>query len=90
MKSFIQKRLHEALTSKSDKGNRYLKMLQTAKFQHYDDPKGHLSTFNHGEEDRKRLVSKLSKQDKETYKEWLKTPEGEASIKKFAEQCTTC
>ena len=81
--------LREALTnrvilkSKSDKGNRYFKMLRTAKFQHYDSPKGELSTFNHGEEDRKRLVSKLSKEDKETYRCWLKTPEGLESLELF-------
>lgn len=70
-----------SLKSKSDKGNRIFKMLKTAKFQHYDSPKGELSSFSYGEDDRKRLVSKLSKEDKKTYREWLKTPEGEASIK---------
>ena len=71
------------LVSKSDKGNRIFKQLQTAKFQHYDMPKGELSNFIKGEEDRKRLVSKLGKEDKKTYREWLKTPEGEKSIKLF-------
>lgn len=89
MKSLIKNLLHEALESDSEKGKRYFEMLKTAKFQHYDDPKGQLSTFNKGEEDRKRLVSKLSKKDKEAYKEWLKTPEGEASLKRFEEYCTT-
>lgn len=84
-KNYIDK--HSELTesikliSKSDKGNRIFKMLKSAKFQHYDMPKGELSSFSYGEEDRKRLVSKLSKEDKKTYKEWLKTPEGEKSMK---------
>lgn len=90
MKSLIKELLREALKSKSDKGNRYLKMLETGMFQHYDMPKGELSTFNHGEEDRKKLVSKLSKEDKVTYREWLKTPEGQDSIKLFEKNCTTC
>lgn len=76
------------LKSKSDKGNRYFDMLKTAEFQHYDSPKGELSPFYKGEEDRKRLVSKLSDADKKTYREWLKTTEGQASIEKFAEFCT--
>ncbi len=90
MKSYIKTLLKEGLAnkkillkSKSDKGNRYFDMLRTAKFQHYDSPKGELSTFNKGEEDRKRLVSKLSNEDKQTYRAWLKTPEGEESIKLF-------
>jgi hypothetical protein len=71
------------LVSKSDKGNRYFQMLKTAKFQHYDSPNGELSTFNKGEEDRKRLVNKLSKEDKITYRLWLKTKEGQKSIELF-------
>lgn len=71
------------LKSKSDKGNRYFEMLKTAKFQHYDSPKGELSTFTKGEDDRKRLVSKLSQEDKKKYKEWLKTDEGKESLKLF-------
>ncbi len=71
------------LKSKSDKGNRYFKMLRTGKFQHYDSPKGELSTFTKGEEDRKRLVSHLSQEDKKTYRAWLKTPEGKESLKLF-------
>lgn len=74
---------NESLVSKSDKGNRYFKMLKTGKFQHYDSPKGELSTFSKGEEDRKRLVSKLSKADKKKYTEWLKTPEGQKSLQNF-------
>lgn len=70
-----------SLKSKSDKGNRFFEMLRTAKFQHYDMPKGELVSFSYGEVDRKRLISKLSKEDKETYKAWLKTPEGENSMK---------
>ncbi len=73
------------LKSKSAKGNRYFEMLKTAKFQHYDSPKGELSTFNKGEEDRKRLISKLSVEDKKKYKEWLKTSEGKESLKLFKE-----
>ena len=69
------------LKSKSDKGNRLFKMLRIAKFQHYDSPKGELSSFSYGEDDRKRLVSRLSKEDKKTYREWLKTSEGEESMK---------
>lgn len=69
------------LVSKSDKGNRYFKMLRDAEYQHYDMPKGELVSFSYGEEDRKRLVSKLSKADKEIYRAWLKTPEGEKSMK---------
>lgn len=69
------------LKSKSDKGNRYFEMLKTAKFQHYDMPKGELAQFSYGEEDRKRLVSKLSKEDKKTYREWIKTSEGKESMK---------
>ena len=84
-KILIKKLLREAVTeiklsSNSKKGNRYFEMLKTAKFQHYDSPKGELSTFSKGEEDRKRLVSKLSKADKKTYREWLKTDEGKASL----------
>lgn len=94
MKVLIKELLREALSdkvilkSKSDKGNRYFEMLRTAKFQHYDSPKGELSNFTHGEEDRKRLVGELSKEDKETYKAWLKTSEGEESLEKFKEYCT--
>lgn len=69
------------LKSKSDKGNRLFKQLKTAKFQHYDMPKGELVSFSYGEEDRKRLVSKLSKEDKKIYRAWVKTPEGEKSMK---------
>lgn len=68
------------LVSKSDKGNRYFKMLKDGNFQHYDMPKGELVPFSYGEEDRKRLVSKLSKVDKKIYRAWLKTPEGEKSM----------
>src|SRR3972149_2287763 len=71
------------LKSKSHKGNRLFDMLKTAKFQHYDSPKGELSTLNHGEEDRKRIVSKLGKADKKTYREWIKTPEGKESLERF-------
>jgi len=71
------------LVSKTDKGNRYFKMLSTGQFQHYDMPKGDLATFSRGEEDRKRLVSKLGKADKKIYRAWLKTPEGETSLKIF-------
>jgi hypothetical protein len=71
------------LKSKSDKGNRYFEMLRTGKFQHYDMPKGELSRFTQGEEDRKRLVSHLSIEDKKTYKEWIKTPEGQKSLELF-------
>jgi len=93
MKEFIKNILREniekvTLKSKSDKGNRYFEMLKTAKFQHYDMPKGELSDFTHGEEDRKRLVSHLSKEDKKTYKEWLKTPEGKVSVELFKKSCT--
>lgn len=73
------------LKSKSKKGNRHFEMLKTAKFQHYDMPKGELSPFTHGEESRKKLVSKLSKEDKKTYRKWLKTNEGQKSIKLFDE-----
>jgi len=72
--------LESVLKSKSDKGNRYFKMLKTAKFQHYDMPKGELVSFSYGEDDRKRLVSKLSKADKKVYREWIKTPEGDKSM----------
>ena len=77
----INNSINESLKSKSEKGNRYFEMLKTAKFQHYDSPKGELSTFNKGEEDRKRLLSKLSVEDKKKYKEWLKTDEGKESLK---------
>jgi hypothetical protein len=69
------------LKSKSHKGNRIFDMLKTAKFQHYDSPKGELSSFSKGEEDRKRIASKLSTSDKKSYKEWLKTSEGQESLK---------
>lgn len=69
-----------SLNSKSDKGNRNFEMLSTGRFQHYDMPKGELSQFSHGEEDRKRLISKLSKEDKKTYRDWIKTPEGKKSM----------
>lgn len=68
------------LKSKSHKGNRLFDMLRTAKFQHYDSPKGELSSFSKGEEDRKRIASKLSTADKKLYKEWLKTSEGKESL----------
>ena len=71
------------LKSKSDKGDRYLKMLQTGMFQHYDSPKGELSKLTGGEETRKRLMSHLSKEDKKTYKEWLKSTEGQESLNLF-------
>lgn len=83
IKEEIEKLFEETLKSNSDKGNRFFDMLMTAKFQHYDSSKGELSTFTHGEEDRKRMVSKLSKADKQTYREWLKTPEGQRSIELF-------
>ena len=85
IRSIIRNILKEnfGLKSKSDKGNRYFKMLKTAEFQHYDSPKGELSKFTKGEEDRKRLVSKLSKEDKVKYKEWLKTEDGKKSIELF-------
>jgi hypothetical protein len=95
MKDFIKNILRENITeksielkSKSDKGNRYFEMLRTGQFQHYDMPKGELSTFTRGEEDRKRLVSKLSDEDKKTYKKWLKTEEGQLSVKIFEKNCT--
>lgn len=65
-------------------------MLISGKFQHYDMQKGELSNFTKGEEDRKRLVSKLSKEDKENYREWLKTLEGKESIQLFDNNCTIC
>ena len=68
------------LKSKSDKGNRLFNQLKTRLFQHYDMPKGELSTIYGGEEKRKKIVSKLSKEDKKTYREWLKTPEGQKSL----------
>jgi len=84
IKAEIQKLFESIeLKSKSDKGNRHFEMLKTAMFQHYDSPKGELSKFTHGEEDRKRLVSKLSDADKKLYREWLKTPEGQESIETF-------
>ena len=96
MKNLIKTLLREALSakvilkSKSDKGNRYFEMLRSGEFQHYDSPKGELSTFNKGEEDRKRLVSKLSKENKKIYRAWLKTPEGQDSLGIFSGNCTTC
>lgn len=78
------------LKSKSKKGNKIFKQLKTCQFQHYDMPKGELSYFRKGEEDRKRLVSKLSKEDKKLYREWLKTDEGEISKNLFLSNCTTC
>lgn len=96
MKNFIKQLLREGLNdsvelkSKSEKGNRYFKMLKTAEFQHYDMPKGELSDLTKGEEDRKRLVSKLSKEDKKTYRAWLKTDEGKKSIELFKLKCTYC
>jgi len=74
--------LGESLKSKSAKGNRYFKMLETGMFQHYDSPKGELSPVG-DDEDRKRLVTHLSQEDKKQYREWLKTPEGKASLKNF-------
>lgn len=71
------------LTSKSAKGKRLFKMLMSAEFQHYDSPKDQLSRFSRGEEDRKRIASKLSKEDKKKYRTWLKTPEGKESIELF-------
>ncbi|CAG7579681.1 MAG: hypothetical protein SLAVMIC_00008 [uncultured marine phage] len=73
------------LKSKSDKGNRNFQMLKTGMFQHYDMPKGELSKLTGGEKARKRIVSKLSKEDKKIYKDWLKTPEGEKSLELFQE-----
>ena len=67
------------LKSKSDKGNRTFEKLKTAKFQHYDMPKGELSDFSN-DEDRKRLISKLSKEDKKKYREWIKTEDGKKSL----------
>lgn len=88
IKKVVRKILEEdsiELKSKSEKGNRLFKMLKTAEFQHYDSTKGELSKFSKGEEDRKRIASKLSSVDKKNYKEWLKTTEGEESINKFNE-----
>jgi len=78
----FKSQINENLISKSAKGNRYFKMLETGLFQHYDSPKGELSPIG-DDDDRKRLVSKLSKEDKAKYKEWLKTDEGKASLKNF-------
>lgn len=72
----------ESLKSKSDKGNRTLDMLKTATFHHYDSPKGVMSPLK-GEDTRKRLVSKLSKEDKKNYREWIKTSDGVKSLDKF-------
>jgi len=77
-----------SLVSKSKKGNRYFKMLKDAQWQHYDAPKGDLTDYVSGEDDRKRLVTNLSKADKKLYREWLKTPEGETSVKLFADKQT--
>lgn len=74
--------LSETLKSKSAKGNRYFKMLETGMFQHYDSPKGELSKIG-DDEDRKRLVTHLSVEDKKAYREWLKTPEGKKSLSNF-------
>lgn len=68
------------LVSKSDKGNKIFKQLKTRLFQHYDMPKGELSTISGGDKRRKEIVAKLSKEDKKTYRSWLKTPEGEKSL----------
>jgi hypothetical protein len=76
------------LKSKTDKGNRLFKMLKTAKFQHYDSPKGELSEFYKGEEDRKRLVSKLNKEDKAQYKKWITTDDGIKSLELFKQYST--
>ena len=56
------------LKSKSDKGNRLFNQLKTRLFQHYDMPKGELSTIYGGEEKRKKIVSKLSKEDNKELK----------------------
>lgn len=83
MKNNIKESKEVELKSKSDKGNRNFKMLSTGMFQHYDMPKGELSKLSGGEETRKRIVSKLSKEDKKTYRAWLKTPEGQKSLELF-------
>jgi hypothetical protein len=68
------------LKSKSDKGNRYFDILRTGLFHHYDSPKGVLIPIGGGEKTRKHLISKLSQEDKKTYRAWIKTPEGEESL----------
>jgi integrase len=74
---------NEELKSKSARGKRYLEMLRTGLFQHYDSPKGELSPIG-DDDDRKRLVSKLSKEDKKNYKEWLKNDDGKESLTHFS------
>jgi hypothetical protein len=78
-----KKMIEEELKSKSARGKRYLEMLRTGLFQHYDSPKGELSPIG-DDDDRKRLVSKLSKEDKKNYKEWLKTDDGKESLTHFS------
>lgn len=79
MKDLIKKLLREGiLNSKSDRGNRYFEYLKTKKFRHYDG--NVLVDFTGGEEKRKELVAKLSKEDKKKYKEWLKTDDGIKSL----------
>lgn len=77
--NILSELLNEELKSKSDKGNRYFEMLKTKKFRHYDG--NVLVDFTGDDEKRKDLVSKLSKEDKKKYKEWLKTDEGKESLK---------
>jgi len=67
------------LKSKTDKGNRYFQMLKTCEYKHYDG--GVMVPFSGGDEKRKDLVSKLSKEDKKIYRAWLKTPDGQDSLK---------
>ncbi len=86
VKVLIKQLLREALEdkvilkSKSDKGNRYLEILRTGLFHHYDSPKGVLIPIGGGEKTRKKLIGHLSKEDKQTYRDWLKTSEGKKSL----------
>lgn len=72
------------LKSKTDKGNRYFQMLKTKMFKHYDG--GDMVPFTGGDEKRKDLVSKLSKEDKKIYRAWLKTSEGKKSLELWSDK----
>lgn len=78
----IDKINENILKSKTKKGNRFLEMLRTKKFRHYDG--NVLVDFTGGEGKRKELVSKLSKEDKKTYKKWLETDDGKHSLSTWA------
>ena len=68
------------LKGTSEKSNKIFKALQTAEWESYES-KGVMLKLD--EKGRERLILKLNFEDKKKYRQWLRTPEGQESFKKF-------